>query len=110
MQCKKICSNQISELFVACIDLFLLGLIHLMEVRKLIEKEKGEKLHVATQHDLYSFLQKKYTIYLLQIMHGNKLSYINFYYIETRIQFSIKYKDTPKLESIRYEIPFVVNI
>lgn len=58
MQCKKICSNQISELFVACIDLFLLGLIHLMEVRKLIEKEKGEKLHVATQHDLYSFLQK----------------------------------------------------
>lgn len=40
-------------------------------------------------------------------MHGNKLSYINFDYIETRIQFSIKYKDTPKLE---YEIPFVVNI
>lgn len=106
MQCKKICSNQISELFVACIDLFLLGLIHLMEVRKLIEKEKGEKLHVATQHDLYSFLQKKYTIYLLQIMHGNKLSYINFDYIETRIQFSIKYKDTPKSESIpiRYRL------
>lgn len=43
-------------------------------------------------------------------MHGNKLSYINFDYIETRIQFSIKYKDTPKLESIRYKIPFVVNI
>lgn len=58
MQCKKIFSNQISKLFVAGIDLFLLGLIHLMEVRKLIEKEKGEKLHVATQHDLYSFLQK----------------------------------------------------
>lgn len=55
---QKICSNQISELFVACIDLFLLGLIHLMEVRKLIEKEKGEKLHVATLHNLYSFLQK----------------------------------------------------
>lgn len=76
-----------------------------MEVRKLIEKEKGEKLHVATQHDLYSFT-KKYTIYLLQIMHGNKLSYINFDYIETRIQFSIKYKDTPKSESIpiRYRL------
>lgn len=104
MQCKKIFSNQISKLFVAGIDLFLLGLIHLMEVRKLIEKEKGEKLHVATLHNLYSFLQKN------QIMHGNELSYINFDYIETRIQFSIKYKDTPKLESIRYEIPFVVNI